>query len=169
VRLVNNIYKKNYYRRGFSSLAEIVLVTGILSVLFSIGIFSLTRSQQSTSLLTTVDIFKSDFKNQQLKAMLGDTDAGTAPDNYGINLSATSYTLFKGNDPALDPNKFVVNLPSTIRITENIPSDNIIFFKGSGVVAGCCSLVNFTVTFNDQGDNIEKTFTIGRHGSYTIN
>jgi hypothetical protein len=127
----------------------------------------------SSSLATSVDTFKADFKNQQLKAMLGDTEGGSAPDNYGIHFDTNSYTLFRGPWSASDPNNFTVNLPPSIEVTttfiDEFSESLINFEKGTGIVGGCCTESGSTITLIDTTANIEKTLTIGRYGAFSEN
>ena len=164
--------KKYLNNRGVASMAEIVLVGGIFLLLMSLGTFSLARFQSSSSLTTVVDTFIADFKNQQIKAMQGDTESGTSPDNYGIHFDSTSYTLFKGTYLAGDPNNFKVNLPPSIQVSTQMKifgseDPQIIFIKGNAKLAGCCSIAN-TITFNDNSANIRKTITVNELGAITL-
>lgn len=166
----NKILTLKLNQLGFSTLPEITFVMGILIILMSIGIYSLARAQHSSSLATTLDTFKSDFKNQQLKAMLGDTETGSAPDNYGIHFDTTSYTLFKGTWSASASSNFVINLPSTIQISDFFPpSHEAIFSKGKGEVSGCDNFVGCKVTFNDVSLSIGTTIIVNQMGAITVN
>ncbi len=170
--LINKIHRKSrpvFDQRGISSLAEITLVTGMLAILFTIGILSLTRSQNTTSISSTVDTFVSDFKEQQIKAMVGDTEGGTGIYDYGIHFDTAKYTLFRGTWSPTDPNNFVVNLPPTIEATNFFPNNEVIFLKGSGEVAGCCTGASFAVTFNDASVSLQKTLTVNRMGATSVN
>lgn len=158
-----------FNQRGIASMAEIVLVGGIFLMLLTIGILGLSREPAHANISTTVDTFLSDFKEQQIKAMEGDSDGGAGPDNYGIYFGTTSYSLFRGATSSADLNKFVVNLPPTVTITNFFPDNQIIFLKGIGEVANCCTGANFQVTFNDLQSNIGKTITVNRMGAFTTN
>src|SRR5664279_1082129 len=120
-------------QRGFS-LAEITLSLGLFAILFTIGIFSITRSQQSSSLSTTMDTFLADFKEQQIKAMTGDTETagGLTANNYGIHFEGSSYTLFRGSYSAGNSGNFIIHLPATVLVTTlmtNSDGNNRVVFK----------------------------------------
>jgi prepilin-type N-terminal cleavage/methylation domain-containing protein len=162
-----------FNQRGFS-LAEITLCLGLFAILFTIGIFNITRTQQSTSLSTTVDTFLADFKEQQVKAMEGDTQTqgGTTADNYGIHFDGSSYTLFKGTYAANGTSNFIVKLPATVVVTTGMtlpPSlDNqVVFMKGSGAIASY-NQTKSQITFKDTTMNtVIKTITINTYGVIT--
>lgn len=164
---MSNIYKIRFDQKGFTSLAEMVLILGIISLLMSLAIVSFPRIQQSSKLSTTVDAFLSDLKGQQLKAMMGDGGGGL-PDYYGIHFETNSYSLFRGATYSADPSPFVINLPSTIQSTNMFPDNQILFLKGDGEVSGCCNGAGFSVTFNETSVIIDKTITVNRLGAYTI-
>jgi len=142
---------------------------GIIAVFFSIAGFYLSRSVHSSYISTTLDTFLSDLKNQQIKAMTGDTGGGSAADNYGIHFASGSYTLFSGTWSSTSSGNFVVSLPSTTQISDFFPNHELIFLKGTGEVAGCCTGSSFSVTFNDSSSNIQKTVTVNRFGATTVN
>lgn len=153
--------------RAFTMI-ETVIVMGIILLLMTLGMMSLGRVQQSSSLSSVVETFKSDLKNQQIKAMQGDTESGTTPDDYGIHFETNSYSLFRGATYSADLNPYIVNLPKTVEITNFFPNNQVLFMKGLGEVAGCCSGAGFKVTFNDTSANIQKTINLNRLGAYTV-
>lgn len=168
--------KVSFDRRGFSSIVEITLVMGILTIIFGIGLISFPRIQQSTNISTVVETFLADFKEQQIKAMTGDADAGALPDYYGIKFDTSSYTLFKGATPSADPDRFTINIPSSIEITTGfkiiideytIYDKQLLFFSGSGQVVQCCT-TDSVITFKDVNSNLEKTISVNKLGAYVV-
>lgn len=158
----------NFDHRGIASMAEIVLISGIFLLLLAIGIVNFPRIQQSSSLNATLETFLSNLKDQQIKAMTGYTDGGTSADQYGIHFDTTSYTLFRGTYPT---GSFTVNLPPTINITTQMKifgseDTQIVFMKGTGELAGCCTVAN-TITLVDTSTNISKTITFNEFGVIT--
>ena len=163
----------NINQSGFS-LAEITLALGLFAILFTIGLFSITRSQQSSSLSTTTETFLADFKEQQTKAMTGDTETagGQSADNYGIHFEGSSYTIFRGTYTATNSGNFIIHLPATVQVTTQmtIPgsSDNqLVFLKGSGEIASYNPTSN-QITFKDTTmASVIKTITINKYGVIT--
>ena len=58
------------YRRGFT-IIELSLVIGVTAILFSVGSIIHLSAEPSVQLSTSVDLFTSDAKQQQIKAMSG--------------------------------------------------------------------------------------------------
>jgi type II secretory pathway pseudopilin PulG len=158
-------------QRGITSLAEIMLVVGIMTILFTIGIFSLTKAQQHTSLSSVVDTFLSDFKEQQIKAMVGSTEGGAGSDNYGIHFDTVSYTLFKGTYSASNSANFVTKLPPTIQVSawlDSIGEQEIIFLKGDGHIKDYNLVSNAQVAFKDNSANIQKNIFMSKMGATDV-
>lgn len=119
--------KKNV---GFS-LVELIVVMSIIATLIGLATISLANTQQRASLNNSVQVFISDIRQQQIKAMVGDTQEGATSDSYGIHTDSNKYVLFKGTsyDPVASSN-FIVDLSSNIQFL--FPGSDIIFYKVSG-------------------------------------
>jgi prepilin-type N-terminal cleavage/methylation domain-containing protein len=119
--------------RGFT-LMEIAIVLAVLATLFGLVWINLLGSREKASTAAATDTFVSDLRNQQLKAMLGDTEGRVGNDIYGIFLGTTSYTMFHGAvySPA-DPANQQVVLGDNMQF-QNIlfPGSVILFASGSG-------------------------------------
>jgi prepilin-type N-terminal cleavage/methylation domain-containing protein len=120
-------------QRGFT-LIELTIVLSIVGVLLGFTTINLSRSQQSASLNAVEQILLSDLKQQQLKAMIGDTEGRAASDSYGIHFDSNKYVLFHGTYSEGDSSNFVVNLDSNMQF--NNPEYNIDFSRLSGEIAG---------------------------------
>lgn len=168
--------KVSFNNRGFSTLAEIILVMGIMSIIFSIGLLSFPKVQQRANITSAADTFLADFKEQQIRAMTGDSESGTLPDYYGIEFEEDGYTLFKGATPSADPARFKVDIPSSVLLTSGFIIDygggvtisGLLFNKGSGAVASCCN-GNPVITFRDRNSSMEKTITVNKLGAFILN
>jgi len=165
-----NLDRSIFKPRGFSSLAEIVLIMGILAIIFSIGVISLPRIQQSADVGAVTDTFLADFRDQQFKAMTGDTQLGTPADYYGIHFDTNSYTLFKDTWSPSDPENFTINLPPSIEVSTTFDylGEKLIYFsKGSGEIANYNP--EHTITFLDVSTKVQKTIHLDKSGAYSIN
>ncbi|HSW88738.1 MAG TPA: hypothetical protein VLG12_06270 [Candidatus Saccharimonadales bacterium] len=144
-----------------SVIAIIIFLTGFIT-------FNLTRTQQHTSTNTTIDALVTDIKQQQLKAMIQDTQGNGVVDAYGIYFQSTKYTLFKGTVySSSDTTNFTVNLDTNLQFTNiAFPSTSIIFAKGSGEVTNFTAGQN-TIQIKNISSNEVKTITINKYGTIT--
>src|SRR5258708_5928133 len=93
-----------YKQAGFSMI-EFLSIIAIVIFLTGFITFSLTRTQQHTSTNTTIDSVLSDIKQQQLNAMINDTQGTGIINPYGLYFQSNKYTLFSGSAYSLaDPN-----------------------------------------------------------------
>jgi len=127
---INFSSKKNSF--GFT-LVELAVVTSIIVALLGFITISLIRSQQAVSLTESEEILLTDLKQQQLKAMIGDTEGRGASDSYGVHFDSNRYVLFHGAVySSSDTSNSTINLEGNIQF--NSPSYNVIFSKLSGEI-----------------------------------
>jgi type II secretory pathway pseudopilin PulG len=148
--------------KGYS-LIELIIVTLFIAILLGLVTINLFQFQHSSQLSTTVSTFISDYKEQQLKAMTGDTSGTGALSNYGIYFGTTSYTEFQNS---YGTNNYAVNLPTGIHFSTTFPSTQIIFLKGSGMVSGFSSGQN-TITLLDTVNGGQHIITVNQYGVIT--
>src|SRR6185437_11955259 len=149
-------------RKGFTAI-EVILVIVVLFILLGIISVNLFKFQNQSQLTATVSSFLADYKEQQIKAMVGYTDNTGTVANYGVHLETSSYTSFRN---AYGTGNFTVSLPSGTQFSTTFPSSQIIFTEGSGEISGFTSGQN-TITILDTGDGSSKTVTINRYGVVT--
>lgn len=156
---------KKYYLSGFS-LPELLIVLTILGVLFSLTAINLLNVYHKNTLNTTVSTLIADLKQQQLKAMIGDTEGQAQHNPSGIYFQPDSYTLFPGNayTPA-DPFNFEIKLNNDLQFSDIlVPSSQIVFSKGSGEVLN----YNFSfdnITLKNIRTDETKTIRINQYGT----
>lgn len=96
------------------------------------------RSKGNIALITTMDVLITDLKNQQLKAMTGNTEGRVTNDAYGVYFDQINnkYVLFHG--PNYDSNEttnFPVKLNEGDQFSQiNLPNSQIVFASASGEV-----------------------------------
>lgn len=157
--------KRDDYQKGFT-LAEIIVVGGIVAMIFGLTISSNLRAQQSTSLQSSSMLLVSDIKQQQINSMTGFTLGEDTTSTYGVYFEEDGYTLFKGTayDPS-DSKNFVVKLPENIKLSEiKFLNSTLLFSKGSGEV------VYFSDGLNEislMGLNKTVTISINKLGVLT--
>lgn len=119
-------------QRGFT-LVELVVVISIIVTLLGFITISLVRSQQSASLTSVEEILLADLKQQQLKAMIGDTEGRETSDQYGIHFDPNKYVLFHGTYSAEETSNSVINLDNNMQF--NSPLSDVIFSRISGEIS----------------------------------
>ncbi|HYK08689.1 MAG TPA: type II secretion system protein [Candidatus Eisenbacteria bacterium] len=155
------------WQNGFT-FPEIIIVMGIVTILLGFITFNLLRAQSSSSLASTLDTLITDIKNQQIKAMTGDTEGRDSPDRYGIHFTASQYVLFHGASyNASDTSNVTVSLDSNLDFASNtFPNGNIIFLQTSGEVSSYSATTN-SIVLQTTTDNQSKTLTINKYGVIT--
>lgn len=134
--------------RAFT-LIELIVALGIIGIITTFSFTSIFTTKHSTSFETSLTTLLSDIKAQQNKAMVGDTEGGdSAPQAYGIALSLTSYTLFRGHY------YYPLNLNFTVNFGRNNFGDNI-------------QLTN--ITFPTQAPANEKVIVFATNSGEIIN
>ncbi len=149
--------------RGFT-LIEVIVIMGIMVILIGLATINLLSAQHKASLSSTVDIFMADLKEQQVKAMVGDTEGRSAVDAYGMRFATTGYTLFHGpNYKSGDSTNYTPDFPTTIQISSTIPTAQIVFASGSGEFTNFTQGTN-TVIFTDTTTNEQRIVSVNRYG-----
>lgn len=153
-------------QRGFTFI-ELMLVIGIISLLFGIGIVSLSNIQIVAARSSASTVLISDLKTQQIKAMAGDTEGRGIPDNYGIKILPDRYVMFHGNnyDPA-DSSNFSVPAPDQYSITSSFPNDTILFASDSGEIVDFVDGSN-TIVITNIPSTTSETITLNKYGTVT--
>lgn len=149
---------------GFT-LPELLVSIGIIGILISLVTINLTYSQRHASVNTTITTLVSDFKEQQIKAMIGDTEGRATSDDYGIYIMSGQYVLFHGATytPG-DLSNRAIPIETTLQFLN--PNYAIIFSRISGDVLGYNPLAN-TIILRDTTNNEQKIIEFNTHGVIT--
>jgi prepilin-type N-terminal cleavage/methylation domain-containing protein len=124
--------KKIRTQRGFT-LIELAVVIAITVILLGFITINLVRSQQGASLTSIAEILLTDLRQQQLKAMIGDTEGRSTSDTYGIHFDANRYVLFHGTYSDSESTNSIVNLEDNVQF--NNPNYDVIFSRLSGATS----------------------------------
>lgn len=156
-----------FNEQGFT-FPELVIVMGIVILMLGFITINLVQARNSSSLTTTLDTLITDMKNQQIKAMTGDTEGRGTADSYGIHFSANQYVLFHGTSfNQSDSSNLAINLDPSLSFNQDLfPSGNIIFLQTSGEVSSFSTTSNSIVLTGSNG-NQTKTITINKYGIIT--
>ncbi|OGG18797.1 hypothetical protein A3D78_02165 [Candidatus Gottesmanbacteria bacterium RIFCSPHIGHO2_02_FULL_39_14] len=152
--------------RGFT-LIEVVIVIAFLMTLLGLVLASSINFRISTDVNSEVNKLITDIKNQQIKAMTGDTEGSLIVDSSGINFSQTKYTMFHGDTytPA-NPTNFDVELESNLKIINTFPNNTIIFSLKSGEIASFTPGSD-SITIQDAANSVSRTIKLNKYGSIT--
>ena len=147
------------------TLVELIVIMSILATLFGLVTINLNYAQRKATIETVLTSLLTDIKQQQLKAMVGDTEGRGTTDYYGVYFEANRYTLFHGS--TYNPNdaaNFTVNIDQNLQV-QNI-GKTIVFNKLGGDVVGYSSSAN-TITILDTSNNSSRTITYNQLGVIT--
>ena len=153
--------------QGFT-LIELTLVMGIIAILISFITINLLKPQTTASTASAVQILEADIKEQQIKAMSGDSDGESSTDSQGIYFESNRYTLFRGPNYTSGSHYFQVDMDQNLILSNTIPSSQVVFMKRSGEVANYTSGSD-TITLSHTQSGEQKIITINRYGAITIN
>lgn len=165
--LLSHISFYSSSQKGFT-LVEFLLVMSIFVVMTGIATVNLFSFQRESQLNATFNTFVADIKNQQTKAMSGDTAGEGVVQNYGIIFDAANfrYILFGGTYSATNSANFAVTIPNTIQISTTLPNSQLIFSRGSGEVSGYSS-TSASITLRDTATNDQRIIQLNRYGVIT--
>lgn len=164
---IANLYKLLSDSRGFS-IAELLLVMGIMAVLLGIITLNLVSVQNRTNLNSSIDILVAEIKQQQTKSMIGDTEGRTSPSSYGVYFETDQYTLFNGTsfNPSAASN-IVVELDDNMQFSDiDLVNGSVIFDRVNGEIVGYNPSLS-SVTITNTTDKQSRTIQFNRYGVIT--
>lgn len=158
--------KKNLLS-GFS-LTELLIVLTVVGVLFSLTGINLLGAYSKNTLNTTISTIQADIKQQQLKAMVGDTEGQSSANDYGIYFppDGLSYILFQGSSYSeSNPTNFSLKLNGDLQFSSiQLQNSLIIFAKNSGEFSNYINNFDYLTLRNVNTDET-KTIRINQMGT----
>lgn len=151
--------------RGFTVI-EIILTMSVFLILLGIVTLNLNTARTQATLETTFETLLADLRQQQLKAMVGDTEGRTTSDTYGIHFDTDSYTLFHGTYTEAESSNFLLELPDSQQITSSFANDAVIFARGSGEIVNYDADAD-TITIEDTATRQQRTIELNKYGVVT--
>ena len=147
------------------TLPELLISLGILLIIFVITTINLLSGVRTTTQVAFIDSFTTDLRDQQNKAMAQFTRGEAQNYDYGIYLTADSYTLFRGSTySASDPDNFVIGMNPGLNFSNvTFPASTIVFESGTGQLKGFVSGSN-TLSLNDSVSQKTVNLSINRYG-----
>jgi len=152
-----NHFKSDH--QGFTIL-ELIITMGIFAIIASLTTINLTNSQRRVSLDSLTSTLISDLRQQQIKAMTGDTQGRSSNSAYGIHFDSNQYVLFYGDSyNSSDSDNFVVPLDTNFSFTN---LGNVTFSKISGESTGLTSII-----IQDNSASNQKDVRLNNYGVVT--
>lgn len=158
--------KQSKKQLGFS-LIEIIVSFGVFAILIGFVTFNVINSTHKVSLASSITEVVASTKQQQLKAMTLETEAGITSE-YGVYFNGNTYTLFRGASYQADhSSNFSVPLGDNIVFsTVSLPGSSLVFSRLSGEVISYDANLQ-SVTLQNTQTNEQKTILINRYGVIT--
>ena len=144
------------------TLIELIIAMSIFAIITSIASVSLLNTQHKASINASTTVLVTDFRQQQIKAMTGDTEGRPSGNRYGVHFETDKYVLFNGTYTAGESSNFEVPLEGTLSFTGITGDGNIIFEQGSGELLGTSG-----VTIQDSLNNDQKVIQLNNFGVVT--
>jgi len=155
-------------KKGFT-LIEIILVVAIFSLLIGFVTINLLRPQNKASVDTLSTQLIADIKQQQLKALVGDSEGESSAQQFGVYFESNGYTLFRGSSYSSEEStNFKVELSEVSLTNINFGSAQLVFDKVSGEVANYSSGSD-SVTISHVSAGFSETITVNRYGVVSTN
>lgn len=144
-------------QKGFT-LVELIVAMSIMATLVGLITINLSYSERKTTLASWVQTLIADVRQQQIKAMIGDSQGRPTPDSYGIHLDTDQYVLFHGitYSPEESSNS-KISLPQNLQFVNS--GTDIIFAKISGEISSL-SIIQLRDTTNSN----TRTIRLNRYG-----
>lgn len=148
------------------TVVELLLVFGILTLLSGLITINLFNAYGRHSVATTIDMVVADIKQQQMKAMIGDTEGRATADAYGVRFENNRYILFHGAVYSpVEPSNAPVALSDNLNFVNiTFPSAVVVFSALSGEVVGFTAGSN-TVAVKDINTGEQKTIEVNPYGA----
>ncbi len=154
------------HRSGFTFI-ELIVGMGVFATLVGLATVNLLGVQRKSSLTATIDTLIADIKEQQIKAITGDTFGG-GQSSYGIYFGPGQYVLFAGGTyhPNDSTNAMIPLDTNVVFSSINFPDTSVVFASGSGEIINFNSQAH-TVTLLQVHSGEGKTIDINRYGVVT--
>lgn len=164
-RMITNKMEEKRVRSSGVSLIELIVVIAIIGTMARLVTLDLFRGQQRVSLTAARDAVIRDIRDQQLRAMSGDTTTPGVYVDYSIRFEPTRYVLFPGSVYVSDnPQNTTVLLDGILRFTSVVfPSATVTFARLSGDIRNFAA-GNDSVTLTNTQTSEQFRIQLNIHG-----
>ena len=152
---------------GFT-FVETLAVVSIVLTLLGLASVNLISFQRSANITEAVDTLVADIRNQQTKAMSGETTQGASTGGYGVYFDTNRYILFSGTTySAAATTNSVIPLKSPIYADSILfPNQSLVFLARSGEVSGFVNGSN-SIILKEQNGTKSRKISINQYGVIT--
>ena len=155
---------KSCLQRGVT-LVELLVVMGILAIIFTFTTVNIIPLRDRASLNTTVSSLVADIRQQQLKAMIGDTEGNATRSAYGIYFTNGGYTVFPGSSYTVaNTHNFTATLDSSVEFLNTFTNSTLIFASASGDFVNYAESAN-TLTVRVKATGEQKVLQFNKYGT----
>ncbi len=151
-------------RKAGYTMIEVALVISLTAALITVATTNIATVQHANYLALSKDKLIADLKEQQLKAMVGDTEGRATHDHYSIRIEQSRYIMFHGTVyNANDSSNIIITASSPIQLTTTFANTQVVF---SGVTGEIMSYVNGqnTITLTNTSSGQQNVLTLNRYG-----
>lgn len=150
-------------KRAFT-IIELTVILGMVATLMAITVINLLQAQQSANIESAMAQLVADIKTQQIRAMTGDTEGTGMVQSYGVYVTPTSYTLFRGVAyDAGEESNFTLNLETNLELETTFMGSQLVFAPGSGEVMDYASGAD-TITLTETSGPTSAELQFNRYG-----
>ncbi len=145
-------------------MIELILVMGILATLYGISSISLSQLIPKTSVSSASEVFRSELRLLQAKAMGSDLGLDDTASAFGVYIDTDRYVFFEGDTYQADaPTNVVTVLDEVTTLSSTLPQSSLVFQRGSGEVLNY-TMGQDTVTFINAGAGETAQLRVNRFG-----
>lgn len=147
---------------GFT-LIETLIVMGLMAVMMGLVIINLGKPQSEAGVAAAVAALKADMREQQTRAMAGESGDGVGANAWGVHFESNRYVLFHGASySANDSGNFEVDLGPGVAASTSLPSGTLVYEPRSGEISGWTDGQNTVTLTHPAGDT--ETLVFNRYG-----
>lgn len=153
----------NIKKAGYTMI-EVALVISLTAALITVATANIATVQHANYLALSKDKLISDLKEQQIKAMVGDTEGRATHDHYSIRIEQSRYILFHGSSyNANDSSNVIITVDSPIQLTTTFANAQIVFSSVTGEIMSYVNGQN-TITVTNTSSGQQNILTLNRYG-----
>lgn len=149
--------------RGFT-LTELLLVIGLVAIILSFSIVNILPLRDRASINTLTSTVIADIRQQQLQAMIGDTEGNGVRTPHSIYFTGNTYTSYPGTTySAQNQYNFTITLDESVEFVNTFLNNTLTFASGSGAFANYTGSNN-TLILRVKQTGQQRVITLNQYG-----